>query len=30
LAVEANRVEELDPLKALSKACRHELLTGHV
>ena len=28
LAVEANRVEELDPLKAFSKACRNELLAG--
>ncbi len=28
LAVEANRVEELDPLKVFSSACRAELLAG--
>lgn len=29
-AVVANRVDELDPLKAFSNACRNELLTGQV
>jgi hypothetical protein len=29
LAVEANRVEALDPLQAFSRACRSELLAGH-
>ena len=29
-AVVANRVDELDPLKAFSKACRNDLLAGQV
>jgi hypothetical protein len=29
-AVVADRVEELDPLKAFSNACRNELLTGQL
>jgi hypothetical protein len=29
VAVAANRLDELDPLKAFSNACRNELLTGH-
>lgn len=29
-AVVANQVDELDPLKAFSNACRNELLTGQV
>ena len=30
LAVETNRVEELDPLRAFSKACRNELRVGQL
>ena len=29
-AVQTNRVDELDPLKSFSKACRNELLVGQV